>query len=220
VLSGALVGPRRDAELRRVESCLTNTVQQQRSQRVHMSWAGPGSPAAASKHERELADQTQKTPPPCASCFKARSSAPLPGGVCPGNPRASFSKLKQRAKPDNQSPPQIINISKMASLTGQPFPEDVSFQYIPYSSDKAGLNSCGLPVKYDASKGTHLTSSPGLFSVPCHEMLTPFSQNSRRRRSSWLPSPAPSPPPAPRSIFPPSSSKRMPSRPRESTRSS
>lgn len=46
----------------------------------------------------------------------------------------------------------------MASLTGQSFPEDVSFQYIPYSSDKAGLNSCGLPVKYDASKGKHSTT--------------------------------------------------------------
>lgn len=52
----------------------------------------------------------------------------------------------------------------MASLTGQSFPEDVSFLYIPYSPDKAGLNSCGLPIKYDASKGTHLLlPAPKLF---------------------------------------------------------
>lgn len=51
----------------------------------------------------------------------------------------------------------------MASLAGQAFPEDVSFLYIPYSPDKAGLNSCGLPIKYEASKGTQL--------MPSHKML-------------------------------------------------
>lgn len=55
----------------------------------------------------------------------------------------------------------------MASLTGQSFPEDVSFLYIPYSPDKAGLNSCGLPIKYDASKGTQLLlATPKLFLLP------------------------------------------------------
>lgn len=43
----------------------------------------------------------------------------------------------------------------MASLLNQPFPEDVSFMYIPYTPEKADLNSCGLPIKYDASKGKH-----------------------------------------------------------------
>lgn len=57
----------------------------------------------------------------------------------------------------------------MASLTGQAFPEDVSFLYIPYSPDKAGLNSCGLPIKYDASKGTHLLPIPKLFLLPIQE---------------------------------------------------
>lgn len=51
----------------------------------------------------------------------------------------------------------------MASLAGQSFPEDVSFLYIPYSPDKAGLNSCGLPIKYEASKGMQLLPSPMLF---------------------------------------------------------
>lgn len=54
----------------------------------------------------------------------------------------------------------------MASLAGQPFPEDVSFLYIPYSPDKAGLNSCGLPIKYDASKGMELLPSPYMLLLP------------------------------------------------------
>lgn len=41
----------------------------------------------------------------------------------------------------------------MASLVGQQFPEGTSFMYIPYTADKAGLNACGLPQKFDASKG-------------------------------------------------------------------
>lgn len=41
----------------------------------------------------------------------------------------------------------------MASLVGQSFPEDVSFMYVPYTPEKSDLNACGLPIKYDASKG-------------------------------------------------------------------
>lgn len=55
----------------------------------------------------------------------------------------------------------------MASLTGQPFPEDVSFLYIPYSPDKAGLNSCGLPIKYDASKGMQLPGTLVVLDCSC-----------------------------------------------------
>ena len=54
----------------------------------------------------------------------------------------------------------------MASLAGQAFPEDVSFLYIPYSPDKAGLNSCGLPIKYEASKGMQSLPSSELFLLP------------------------------------------------------
>lgn len=42
---------------------------------------------------------------------------------------------------------------KMAPTVGQAFPEDVSFSYIPYTPEKAGLNACGFPLKYNASKG-------------------------------------------------------------------
>lgn len=41
----------------------------------------------------------------------------------------------------------------MASLVGQTFPENVTFQYVPYSPEKADLNACGIPIKFDASKG-------------------------------------------------------------------
>lgn len=43
-----------------------------------------------------------------------------------------------------------------SSLVGQAFPEDVTFQYVPYSPEKADLNACGIPVKFDASKGKDL----------------------------------------------------------------
>lgn len=49
----------------------------------------------------------------------------------------------------------------MASLVGQSFPEDVSFMYVPYTPEKSDLNACGLPIKYDASKGMfHALSIP------------------------------------------------------------
>lgn len=46
----------------------------------------------------------------------------------------------------------------MASLTGQPFPDDVTFGHIPYVADKSGLNQvCGMPVAYKASEGMVLS---------------------------------------------------------------
>ncbi|KDN66736.1 putative redoxin [Colletotrichum sublineola] len=35
---------------------------------------------------------------------------------------------------------------------GEPFPENVSFQYIPYQEETADFKVCGIPVKYETSK--------------------------------------------------------------------
>lgn len=62
---------------------------------------------------------------------------------------------------------------KMASLTGQPFPEDVTFFHIPYVADKAGANEvCGMPVPYKASEGTFLALSPSLSLLYTHTVPT------------------------------------------------
>jgi alkyl hydroperoxide reductase 1 len=42
----------------------------------------------------------------------------------------------------------------MASLkVGDSFPEGVTFQYVPYTEDKADITLAGTPTEYDASKG-------------------------------------------------------------------
>lgn len=37
---------------------------------------------------------------------------------------------------------------------GDSIPADTSFTYIPYTPESAEITSCGIPVKYDATKGT------------------------------------------------------------------
>lgn len=47
----------------------------------------------------------------------------------------------------------------MAALVGKDFPEGVAFMHVPYVAEKAGVHEvCGMPVKYDASKGRPLVS--------------------------------------------------------------
>lgn len=41
-----------------------------------------------------------------------------------------------------------------APKVGDDFPEGVSFTYIPYAPENDDVVACGLPVKYDASKGS------------------------------------------------------------------
>ncbi|KAK2613475.1 hypothetical protein N8I77_000388 [Diaporthe amygdali] len=65
-----------------------------------------------------------------------------------------------------------------SSLVGQGFPEDVTFQYVPYSPEKADLNACGIPVKFDASrdfkdKKVVLVAVPGAFTRTCSEKHIP-----------------------------------------------
>ncbi|KAL1845554.1 peroxiredoxin type-2 [Diaporthe australafricana] len=65
-----------------------------------------------------------------------------------------------------------------SSLIGQTFPEGVTFQYVPYSPEKADLNSCGIPIKFEASKEFKenkvvLVAVPGAFTRTCSEKHIP-----------------------------------------------
>jgi len=43
----------------------------------------------------------------------------------------------------------------MAPLqVGDSFPQGVTFSYVPYTEEKSDIAVCGMPVTYDASKGT------------------------------------------------------------------
>ncbi|KAL8661969.1 MAG: hypothetical protein Q9202_005095 [Teloschistes flavicans] len=55
---------------------------------------------------------------------------------------------------------------------GDKFPEGVKFTYVPYTSDKEAITSCGMPQQYDASKEfadkkTVLFAVPGAFTPGC-----------------------------------------------------
>ena len=43
-----------------------------------------------------------------------------------------------------------------ALKAGDDFPEGVTFTYVPYNPDQGAVTACGIPVKYDASKGNSL----------------------------------------------------------------
>jgi hypothetical protein len=49
---------------------------------------------------------------------------------------------------------------------GDGLPSDVTFSYIPYTPEIDDITSCGIPVNYNASKGTFLLSPFVLFSPP------------------------------------------------------
>ena len=36
---------------------------------------------------------------------------------------------------------------------GDSFPTGVTFDYVPFTPDKSGINTCGIPIKYNASEG-------------------------------------------------------------------
>jgi hypothetical protein len=68
----------------------------------------------------------------------------------------------------------------MTTLTvGSPFPEGVSLTYVA-PTGSLDLTVCGLPIKYDASKGTYtlLTHHPLTVSPYCHN-TNPNQQNNR-----------------------------------------
>ncbi|KAH6648727.1 Redoxin [Truncatella angustata] len=60
----------------------------------------------------------------------------------------------------------------MSSLVGKPFPEGVTFTYVPPSPDKSEVTACGIPVKFDASKELKdkkaiIVAVPGAFTPTC-----------------------------------------------------
>ncbi|KAH8759332.1 peroxiredoxin type-2 [Diaporthe sp. PMI_573] len=80
----------------------------------------------------------------------------------------------------------------MSSLVGLTFPENVTFQYVPYSPEKAELNACGIPIKLDASKEfldkkVVLVAVPGAFTRTCSEKHVPsFVQNQDALRAKGV----------------------------------
>jgi len=41
-----------------------------------------------------------------------------------------------------------------APKVGDSFPEGVVFSYVPYTPETSDITACGIPINYDASKGT------------------------------------------------------------------
>lgn len=41
-----------------------------------------------------------------------------------------------------------------ALKVGDSFPEGVVFSYVPYTPETGDITACGIPINYDASKGT------------------------------------------------------------------
>jgi hypothetical protein len=46
-----------------------------------------------------------------------------------------------------------------ALKVGDSFPEGVVFSYVPYTPETADITACGIPINYDASKGTCVSRS-------------------------------------------------------------
>ncbi|PLN80630.1 putative allergen [Aspergillus taichungensis] len=60
----------------------------------------------------------------------------------------------------------------MTVKPGDSFPNDVVFQYVPWTEEKSGVQACGIPINYNASKEwadkkVVLFSVPGAFTPTC-----------------------------------------------------
>ncbi|RHZ49173.1 peroxiredoxin family protein [Aspergillus thermomutatus] len=60
----------------------------------------------------------------------------------------------------------------MALKPGDSFPDNVVFQYIPYTEESSEITACGIPINYNASKEwagkkVVLFSVPGAFTPTC-----------------------------------------------------
>ncbi|CAG8962033.1 hypothetical protein HYFRA_00014142 [Hymenoscyphus fraxineus] len=71
----------------------------------------------------------------------------------------------------------------MPLSVGDKLPTDVKFTYIPYTEEKAGITSCGIPIAYNAgtewqNKKVVLFSVPGAFTPGCSAKHLPgFIEN-------------------------------------------
>jgi hypothetical protein len=64
------------------------------------------------------------------------------------------------------------DIEKMAELkVGDSLPSGVTFSYVPYTPETGDITSCGIPITYDASKGTIQSLLPILQSSRCANLL-------------------------------------------------
>ncbi|PKY07648.1 putative allergen [Aspergillus campestris IBT 28561] len=60
----------------------------------------------------------------------------------------------------------------MTVKPGDSFPNDVVFQYVPWTEENSGVQACGIPINYNASKEwadkkVVLFSVPGAFTPTC-----------------------------------------------------
>ena len=74
----------------------------------------------------------------------------------------------------------------MASLkVGDEFPTGVTFSYVPYAEENKEVTSCGIPINYDASKGSFFSFHPA--KPPAAPLLWTFTdyhvQNGLTRKS-------------------------------------
>jgi len=58
-----------------------------------------------------------------------------------------------------------------ALKVGDSFPEGVVFSYVPYTPETADITACGIPINYDASKGTVTLARSSKYS---HHYPSPF----------------------------------------------
>ena len=57
--------------------------------------------------------------------------------------------------------------AKMAELkVGDSLPNGVTFSYVPYTPENGDITSCGIPINYDASKGSQIRQFL-LMTSPC-----------------------------------------------------
>ncbi|RKU43254.1 hypothetical protein DL546_004511 [Coniochaeta pulveracea] len=79
-----------------------------------------------------------------------------------------------------------------ALKAGDSFPEGVSFTYVPYTPEQPDLTSCGVGIKYDASKEAAnkkivIVAVPGAFTPTCQEQhVVSYIQNKDKLKAKGV----------------------------------